>query len=353
MKKRGKWRSIVALVAVLVPLTLLATACGGQSVNTGADNIACVYDGSTNGGQRLKHIVQPGEHYRAASNDEVVLLPTSNRFFMASEDQNRDTLAPTFYLGTAQDGVRVRVQGQVRFRFNLALACDWYAKHGRRNATNGDLGFNARGRVAQANAGWFRFLAENFGVTMRDVVASETNAFNWASLTYDYPSGSDPKTGLIATGHKRGDPLRLIYGNHLGQVFTERLKSNLGDNYFCGIDTSVGSGNCPPMVFQVIDVAPVDNSLVTDREATERLRQEAQNAQQIALIHSQTQKSLLADQKGQQRLAKAKLQTAFLNAQGDPAIAKCLALAKAHLVCLDAQPTYVIPGVNGTAKTGG
>jgi hypothetical protein len=67
-------------------------------------------------------------------------------------------------------------------------ACTWYSKYGLQNASYGDLGFAARSKSAQRRAGWYRFLAEAHGDTMKQVVHDDSSAWTWQQLAY----GSDP-----------------------------------------------------------------------------------------------------------------------------------------------------------------
>lgn len=347
---RKKMRLVLGF-CVLASVAVMAAGCGGQQwVNSKSDATACVYDGRPHSGQTLVLQIPPGgQSKQVNSNDEVVYLPTSNRFFMASEDVAvRDPLAPKFYLGHAKGGVAIHVEGQVRFRFNVQKACDWYAKHGRRNlGGRSDLGFNVRG-ADQVNTGWTKFLAENFGVTMVSVVSSESNIYDWQKLVYNFPTNADGN-GDLPKGAKRGDPSWISYGRDLGAVFTTRLKDNLGDNYFCGIDKSVtgGSDSCPPMNFQVTRVTTEDPALMKSREKTQALAQELQNEQKQAEIQQAHSSTLVFAAKQREKLLEAQARNAELQAQIDNA--KCIALGKIGLDCQGNRPQIIFGGTTGTA----
>lgn len=331
-----------------------AAGCGGNQtwVNSKSDQTACVYDGAPHHGQTLILQIPAGGHSKQVDNrDEIVYIPTSNRFFMASTDGNvRDPLAPEFYKGHARGGVAIDVQGQIRFRFNAAKACDWYAKHGRRNlGDRSDLGFNVRG-AAQADTGWARFLAENFGVTMQSVVSAESNSYDWQKLVYNFPENADTNGNLPKSAKTKGTPEQIAYGVALGKVFTQYLKANLGDNYFCGVDTDLtGQGDdatCPPMYFEVTDISTEDPSLMKSREQTQALAQQLANEQQQATIQQQHASSLINSAKQKEQLLEAQAANAEMQAEIDNA--KCIALAKVGDSCDGTRPAPIV----GAAPSG-
>lgn len=339
-------------IVIAAGFAVLAAGCGhSQWVNSKSDQTACVYDGQPHHGQTLILQIPPGGHSKQVDNrDEVVFLPTSNRFFMASKDGNvRDPLAPDFYKGHAKGGVAIDVQGQIRFRFNIAKACDWYAKHGRRNlGDRSDLGFNVRG-PQQADTGWARFLAENFGVTMQSVVSAESNSYDWQKLVYNFPENADTNGDLPKDAKAKGTPEQIAYGVALGKVFTNYLKANLGDDYFCGVDADLtGPGDnsaCPPMYFEVTDISTEDPSLMKSREQTQALAQQLQNEQQQASIQQQHAASLIYSAKQKQKLLEAQAANAEMQAEIDNA--KCIALAKVGDDCTGNRPSPIVGASSG------
>lgn len=346
MKRTGK---VIATLLGVVILGALLASCSNDYATPTSDTYLCVF--ASHGSQRLKKQLPPGsDRSKIGRDDTVVVIPTSNRFFMATADDTlRDPLAPTGYDANAQGGVPVTLAGQVRFRFNLPKACEWYSKHGRRNAnSNGDLGFNARGDAA-TTAGWFHFLAENFGLTMDNVAKRVMNQYDWAKMYYDYPVNAD------TTGAVKGDPGQAtddLLGVALGQEFTNELNANLGGQYFCGIETSAGSANdCPPMTFQVKGVVPTGDSgqkLIDDRAAVESTKQSLQSAQAQAQLQQQQAAQTVQAEASKQLTLDAQAKTAEKQALVDTA--KCRILAPMGLDCDGHRPTVIVSG-GGTGTT--
>lgn len=339
MKSKLKFLALLPLAAIV----LIAAGCGTHTVTTTADEMGCVY-GAANKGQHLIAQIPASSNAQQFSNkDTIVFLPASNRFYMAAKDSGiRDPRAPEFYLGYAAGSVPVDIQGQIRFRFNPARACEWYAKHGRRNAdANGDLGFNVRG-AGQADTGWERWLAENFGVTMQQAVQEILGRYQWPALVYNYPDNAN------ANGVVKGKPgalSRIQLGDALGTQFTKDLNENLGGNFFCGI---ADQNKCQPMEFQVVDVTTQDPSLMTARAQVEKLRAAQQNADAQLQIGNQQLRT--AEQ--QQQILGAQVKADALQAQdaiyqAEIKNANCIVLAKEGLDCKGNRP-----GGNVTVTSG-
>jgi hypothetical protein len=337
-------RTIIVAVLAAIAVTALA-ACSRYATAT-SDTHICVFDGSERGGQKLKFQIPPGaDSKKIDDNDQVVKIPASNRFYMANSDRNvADPGAPAFYEGNARGGTPVHVEGQVRFRFNLSKACEWFSKHGRRNAgDDGDLGFNARGNPAEvAQQGWFRFLNENFGITMKEVVGETMNHYDWAFLHYNFP-GNASEAGILPAGQEAQEATRTRLGSELGAAFTERLKANLGGDYFCGIDSDAGGGDakCPTMRFQVTYAGPGnDSSLVKDREQVEQTKQKLETARLQGELQGAQQQALIAAEKAKAQLLAEEANTAELQAKKDTA--KCRQLAQHGLDCEGKRaPVYI------------
>lgn len=349
MKHRKGRITFGLLVIVAAGFALFAAGCGSKNVNADSDNLACVYDGSNTGGHRFKYEVQPGQHIKTGSNDQVVKIPVSNRFYDMTSTDSHDTLAPTRLLAYAADNTPVWVQGELRFRFNTEgnKACEWYSKHGRRNDTgpNG-LGFNVRGTNEQANAGWFHFLAENFGVTAQQVVHDKSSDWSWEQLVY----GNDAGAKASASPALTSPSVSVAYGKFIGGEFTKYLTDNLGGQYFCGIQPAItGTGtdpNCPPIYFQVLSIEPKDASLTAEHEKLQRLQANLATQKQEAELQKQNRQSQIDAAKAQRQVLEEQIVNAKLQAQNDPAVQKCLIYARAGLDCNGNRPTYVIPGLS-------
>lgn len=325
-------RNTVPLLAMLALLVLVAAGCGETDINTNADTLACAYDNTDNGGERLVLQVAPS-HHASRKNIDVVYIPTSNRFYYVS--QNRalaDPEAPEFYEGTAKGGVRIRVEGQIRFRFNQSNACDWYAKHGRRNEPlrfNGDQLY-----------GWAKWLNRNFATTMAQVISSRSNAYDWPNLVYNYPSNADPATGQVSGDHI-ALPTQDVYGDELGKAFTERLRANLGGVYFCGIN----GADCPEITFQVSRITTQSADLMNSRAEVEAARQAKENATAKAKLEQSGQPDLLKAEQKKQALLKEQGETARLEALTQPDVQKCLLYANHGLDCDGHFKTTIVAGV--------
>lgn len=341
MNTRVYIRRIAIMAAFLVGAFSIAS-CSKDYATSTSDSHVCVFDGSERGGQKLKFQVPPGaESKEIDNNDKVIKIPASNRFYMAStNDATRDPLAPRFYEGFAKGSVKVRIEGQLRFRFNLKLACEWYSQHGRRNAdSNGDLKFNARGDDAR-RAGWLKFLAENFGVTMQEVTSETVGVYSWPALVYNYPANAD-EAGVLPPGAKAQAATNIALGVELGKNFTERLNANLGGEYFCGIETT-DRDTCPPMRFQVITVHAADPALEQSRQAFEAKRQDLRNQELEGELLAQRQASVIASEKAEQAILAEQLNTADLKARIATAKCRAIAAVNPNLDCDGKAPAIVV-----------
>lgn len=325
--------------AVAVLMLFIATACSTQYATPTADERICVYDGSERGGQKLKFQLGPAEQSKEIDdNDIVVKIPANNRFFMAAQDDTlRDPNAPHFYETFAAKNVSIHIEGQVRFRFN-ENACDWFSKHGRRNAVDGrDMQFNARGGDA-ANSPWLHWLAENFGPSMQQAANQVASQFDAFAMAFHYPSNADD-AGVVPVGATPAETADVALGKALGPVFTGILNANLGGEFFCGIDT-VENDPCPDMTFQVIAVHTTDPALEQGRQSVEKTKQDLINAQL---------KGQLQQQQAQEIAASAEANALILQAQADAAIkqaeidnAKCIVLADHGLDCSGNRPQPIV-----------
>lgn len=324
--------------AVLI-LAAVATGCGHADVSAKSDETVCVYDGSNRGSQKLKKQIFPGEEpYHADGDDEVVRIPLSNRFYHASRNREiADDGAPEFYIGYAKDDVAVEVEGQYRFRFKADAACDWYAKHGRRNAGSDGLGFNARGDDGNVPP-WVKWLNENFGTVSAQTVKSTSRTFTWPELVY----GNDPEV------EQREDAPDVEYGKAIGLEFTRRLEASLGGRFFCGTDASLWEDeenadlDCPPIFFETGRIVTSNQALMQNRESTEQLRAKLENDKLQAEIRAQNVTNQIRDEQSKQRLLAEQAETARLRSRvelNDPALARCIALARVGLDCYGRSKT--------------
>jgi len=237
----------------------------------------------------------------------------------------------------------VWIEGVLKFRFNTAgdKACEWYSKYGLQNASFGDLGFAVRNKSAQRRTGWYRFLAEAHGDTMRQVVHDGSSAWTWQQLAY----GSDPTVKPAPSAAEA--PVSVEYGKHIGAMFTKYLGLNLGAQYFCGVQPGLtGSGEtagCPPMYFQILSVYPRDESLAEEHDKLKRLDAALARQRQAAKLKAGNRATAIASARAQRKVLEAQLVNTRLEAQNDLRIQKCLILARVDLDC-DGHKQQIIVG---------
>jgi hypothetical protein len=324
---------IGAIILIMGAMALGMSACGGKA-RSASDQWSCVF----NSHWQNPRYVGPGETVNKGSYDHVIHGPANNRFYMAAKDDKiRDPLAPEAYEAFAQGQVKILTQGQIRFRFKEGTQCDWFARHGRRNATeDGDLEFNARGQDA-LTAGWFHWLSENMGVTLGEVNRETANQYSAKKLVLDYPSNAD-ENGILPKDQQPAPAMQLVYGIDLGKRFTDRLDANLGGEFFCGTDPDPNNAAnaCPPMRFQVIKVDTKDENLENTWTSVETTRQNLDAARQKGDLQNLERDAVVASEKSNADILEAKARSAEAQARIDTA--NCRQLAQFGLDCEGHRP---------------
>lgn len=340
-------RNTLAAFAIIGLFALVVAACQHENTSAKSDETVCVFDGSERGAQKLKYQILPGaEPKEADSNDEVVRIPTSFRFYAAFRERSiADAGAPEFYVGYAKGNTPVQVEGQFKFRFHVDNACEWYARHGRRNARDGDLGFNARSNEAASDLSpWVRWLNENFGTVGTATIKASSTGFTWPELVYGNDTGANID---------RKDPVDIAYGKHIGRIFTERLGNSLGGKFFCGTDAALWGKEqgiddlCPPVFFETGTIHTADLALETERQQTEKLRAQLANSEVEAQIRSKNINVQQQNEKTQQRLLLEQVKTAKLTALAKVEVQQCLIYARQGLDCDGKHPSRIILGQSG------
>src|SRR4051794_19476065 len=243
--------SLAGIPLLALVVAFVTSGCGGKTVTVPGDMVGCVYSSAQSGSQ-FERSIQPGQSIDVGKSDELVLLPTGDQIYTMTRSSNRTAQAPSRVLAFTKGQTAVWVEGVLKFRFNTAgdKACKWYSKFGLQSGSFGDLGFAAstKAGVPQKRTGWFRFLAEAHGDTMKQVVHDESSGYTWQELAY----GSPPAAQAADTG----EPISINYGRHTGPLSTKCLALNLGAASFWGVPPGLsgaarGAG-CPPMYFQIL-----------------------------------------------------------------------------------------------------
>jgi hypothetical protein len=333
---------VVAAAAVGIAVAVSwVRGYGQESVVVAGDQVGCVY-GDAASGHRFERSIQPGERATIANTDQLVLLPTGDQIYNVSTSGNRTAEAPGRVLAFTRGQTAVWVEGVLKFRFNTAgeRACAWYSKYGLQTASYGDLGFTVRSGIRQPHTGWFRFLAEAHGDTLRQVVHDGSSAWTWQQLAY----GSDPTLKVKPTS----EPISVTYGKHIGAMFSKYLALNLGDRYFCGVQPGItGDGEtpaCPPMYFQILSVYPRDTSLAGEHEKLKRLDAELARQRQAAKLKAMNRSVAIASARAQRKVIEAQIVNTRLDAQNDLKVQKCLILAKVGLDCDGHKASIIVAG---------
>ena len=341
---RVKRLRVAAGAIAAVTAVLAASGCGGgTSVTIAGDQFGCVYT-SADRGHEFVRAIEPGQSVRIGKTDELVLIPTGDQIYNMTSTENHTRFAPERVLAFTTAQTAVWVEGVLKFRFDTAngKACTWYTKYGLQSASYGDLGFAVRTGISAKRTGWYRFLAETHGDTMKQVVHDESSPWTWQQLAY----GSDPSVKTAPTS----EPVSVTYGKHIGAMFTKYLALDLGGDYFCGVQPSLtGPGTtpgCPPMYFQVLSVYPRDKTLAGEHEKLKQLDAQLTRERQAARLRAQNRATAIASAKAQRKVIEAQIVNAKLAAQNDVHIQKCLILAKVGLDCDGHKPEIVVPGVS-------
>lgn len=331
--------AVAALAAVLA-----ASGCGGgKGVTIAGDQFGCVYT-SADRGQEFVRAIEPGHSVSIGKTDELVLIPTGDQIYNMTTTENHTRFAPERVLAFTKAQTAVWVEGVLKFRFNTAngRACKWYTKYGLQSSSYGDLGFAVHTDISPKRTGWYRFLAETHGDTMKQVVHDGSSAWTWQQLAY----GSDPSVKTAPTS----EPVSVSYGKHIGAMFTKYLALNLGGDYFCGVQPALtgpgATSGCPPMYFQILSVYPRDKALSEEHEKLKQLDAQLTRERQAARLRALNRGTAIQSAKAQRKVIEAQIVNAKLAAQNDVRIQKCLILAKVGLDCDGHKPEIVVPGVS-------
>jgi hypothetical protein len=314
---------------------------GHRTVTVAGDQVGCVYS-SAKSGHRFQRAIQPGEHARVSNGSRLILIPTGDQVYNVTTSGNRTEGAPSRVLAFTQGQTAVWVEGVLKFRFNTNgdKPCRWYSKYGLQSTSYGDLGFAARSGIQQTQTGWFRFLSQAHGDTLRQVVHDGSSAWTWQQLAY----GSDPAVKTTVTS----EPVSVYYGKHIGAMFTKYLGLNLGDRFFCGVQPGItGAGSvsgCPPMYFQILSVYPRDEALAAEHEKLKELDAALARQRQAAKLKTMNRSVAIASARAQRKVILAQIVNTRLDAQNDVKVQKCLILARVGLDCDGHKQTIIVAG---------
>ena len=349
-------RRLVVICAVTLAIAAGGAVAGfllfrstGRTVAVPGDQIGCVY-GSLESGHNFIRSIQPGERVTIGKTDELVQLPTNDIVYNITS-RNNSPEAPQHLLAYTKGQVGLFVEGVLKFRFNTAgaTACKWYSRYGMQSAY-GDMGFTvaakSEGAQESPHAGFYRFLAEAHGNTMKQVVHDESTRFTWQQLTY----GADPSVKeAVAT-----EPVSITYGKHIGLLVTKYLALDLGGNFFCGVQPGLTGGGaaegCPPMYFQLTSEYPRDKTLSDEHEATRRLEAQLAQQRQAAKLQAQNQAAAIRAAVTQRKVLQAQIVNTRLTALNDPVVQKCLIYVNAGLDCGGKKQQIIVAGVPQIGK---
>ena len=347
---RGHRRGLIAAAVVVVLLAggavagYLTLRSTGTSVTVPGDQVGCVYS-SLESGHKFIRSIQPGESVTVGKTDELVQLPTNDIVYSITS-RNSSPEAPGHLLAYTKGQVGLFVEGVLKFRFNTAgdNACKWYSRYGMQS-TYGDMGFTvaakSQGAQESGHTGFYRFLAEAQGNTMKQVVHDESTGFTWQQLTY----GADPNVKNPVSG----EPVSITYGKHIGALLTKYLALDLGGNFFCGVQpglTGAGTANgCPPMYFQLTSEYPRDKTLSDEHEAIRRLDAQLNQQRQAAKLQAGNQAAAIKAAVSQRKVLEAQIVNTRLTALNQPDVQKCLIYVKAGLDCTGKKQQIIVAGV--------
>jgi hypothetical protein len=331
-------RRIGALALAGVVAAAVSGCGGGKGVTVAGDQVGCVYS-SADSGHKFVRAIEPGQNVNIGKTDELVLIPTGDQIYNMTRTENHTQFAPDAVLAFTKGQTGVWVEGVLKFRFNTAngKACKWYTKYGLQSSSYGDLGFAVRTDISPKRTGWFRFLAETHGDTMKQVVHDGSSAWTWQQLAY----GSDPTVKTASA-----EPVSVGYGKHIGAMFSKYLTLDLGSSFFCGVQPSLtGMGatpGCPPMYFQVLSVYPRDKTLAAEHDKLKQLDAQLTRERQAARLRAMNRSTAIQSAKAQRKVIEAQIVNARLAAQNDVRIQKCLILAKVGLDCDGKKPDVIV-----------
>jgi hypothetical protein len=352
----GRHRRLVVTAAVVVAAIAGGAAAGflllrstGRTVAVPGDQIGCVYS-SLERGHNFVRSIQPGDRVTIGRTDELVQLPTNDIVYnITSRDSSPG--APQHLLAYTKGQVALFIEGVLKFRFNTAgdSACKWYSRYGTQS-TYGDMGFTvaakSEGAPESPHTGFYRFLAEAQGNTMKQVVHDESTGFTWQQLTY----GADPNVKTAAGA----EPVSITYGKHIGVLLTKYLALGLGGNFFCGVQPGLtGAGTaegCPPMYLQLTSEYPRDKTLSDEHEAIRRLDAQLNQQRQAARLQAQNQAAAIKASVTQRKVLQAQIVNTRLTALNDPDVQKCLIYVKAGLDCTGKKQQIIVAGVPQSGK---
>jgi hypothetical protein len=289
----------------------------GRSVAVPGDQVGCVYS-SLESGHNVIRSIQPGERVRIGKTDELVQLPTNDIVYNITS-RGSSPEAPLHLLAYTKGQVALFVEGVLKFRFNTAgdSACKWYSRYGMQS-TYGDMGFTVAAKKPHVqespHTGFYRFLAEAQGNTMKQVVHDESSGFTWQQLTYG--ADANVKTPTNA------EPVSITYGKHIGALLSKYLALDLGGNFFCGVQPGLtGAGTaegCPAMYFQLTSEYPRDKTLSDEHEAIRRLDAQLNQQRQAAKLQAQNQAGAIKASVTQRKVLEAQIVNTRLTALNDP-----------------------------------
>ncbi len=345
------------LIAITAGSLFLA-ACGldEESKPIPTDSKGCLFEYKDDQFGKLKDSFEPGSDTITinTTKERLVLIPTSNRFYMVNRDRTlSDPGAPSFIGANDKNHVPVETELQVRFVFNRNNICEWFAQHGKRNSNNGDLLFNAPGQdgtpCGNQNRCWAKWLNENMGISLQRTVPSVISNYNWQRLKENWDVNANDSGDI--TGESGGSTWAKIEQN-IGKIFTDDMNSQLGSQFFCGTNYDPTKPDvCPQMQIQIIRISPADPALSNAASETASAQADADQAKLRAQIEQDKLKAEQVNQAVQLEAKRNQAEKAALDAQIKNAqeIDLCKQLAAINVNCAEYLAAKNGVGSGGTS----
>lgn len=282
MKNIMKLVTSMKLVAGLITILFVASACSEYAEVSSPQDILCVFGDGGKDGNDLKRVVLPGSpagDYKISINgEEGIVIPGTKRFWNESfEEGNRDVGAST-NIPMRFSGVAAQVPVEVGFVFNAKLACEWYENHGSRYEP-----LNFGNETPGQESGWLNWLNQNMGRTLDSTAQSGfANGYPWQAPFYNYDSNANANGEFDPGVEPSGVATKKQIEDEWSIIFTEAFHDTIGGEYICGINYDTSDlAECPPMQISIVGDIRVATSLTAGEDEVITAKQASLTAVQL------------------------------------------------------------------------